>query len=170
MEYQNFNNPGSQQLRNFVSKLKPKMLIIELVAAAVIACGIYLKHKNAEGASLLIAIPLIVLAMLYYFSAFAVYERDEKVMSKITVFIKYMVFWGKSTAIIAILFDILHWQNSGGLYFAGFLALIPSVIVSLYYKLKGNESEIFNNAEILRSIIVILFAVCIFYFNYKGAL
>jgi hypothetical protein len=163
--FNDFSSGNSRKQFEFAGKMKPYLFISEICAFAIVLIGLYLRYSEIEIFTYFITIPLILLAIFYFFLGFAKYETDEKTYSKLLDFFVYISGWGKSAAIIGILYSIIHWPGDKMMLTVGMITLLFSLIVSLYYFLKNNKSEIFKMQEIIRSFIIISISAAAYFFE-----
>ena len=163
--FDQFSSGNSRKQLEFAGKMKPYLFISEICAFAIVLIGLYLKYSEIEIFTFFIAIPLVLLATFYYLLAYAKYETDEIPNTKLLNFIVYISTWGKSMAIVGILFAFVQWPGDKTMLTVGMITLLLSVIVSLYYFLNNNKSEIFKMQEIIRSFIILSFAVASYFFE-----
>jgi hypothetical protein len=102
--------------------------------------------------------------------AFAKYETDSKPNYNILNFIKYLLGWSKSTAVVGILYAFVNWPGADVMLTVGLITSGIVILVSLIFNIYGNKSEIFKFPEIIRSVIIVLLAACVLYFDFGGKL
>jgi len=146
-------------------KLKPKSVIIEIILVAFTIIGVLLKVNNIPGANLVVTISMIFLSQLYYFLAFAGYEKSEKLNDKVYILIKNLLHWSKSICVIGILFVLTNWPGYELMITVGLITLIPSFFIILYFLLIEDKSEIFSVYELIRSFILISVIALLNFYN-----
>jgi hypothetical protein len=158
------NNRKSGKQIEFAQKIKPHQLKIEMVLGVVVLMGLIMRYYHVSYSGVTLSISLILLSILYFFLAFAKYETDAKPKENVLELLTYILGWGKSVAIMGILFNLTKWTGAAVMLQVGCISLGIVILVSLIFNIYGNKSEIFKLSEIIRSFIILLATLSTYYY------
>lgn len=147
---------NSKEMTAFGNWIKNKILKYELVLLLLIAACLMMKNGHIPFSGYISVISFSIIASIYIFSTFASHEESDITASDL--FIYKIAAFGSSTALIGILFTILHWPNSFQMIITGLPTLSISLIYIMYQKSKRPEMNLFNSWLIIRFVALLLIA------------
>jgi len=129
-------NPTNQKLSDIGNTVVQKFMKYEIPLALFFVFFLILKMSTELPASVFITLILSSLAILYYFSAFAI--PNEKA-DKVELFINKIAFIGCSVTLIGMLFKLQSWQGNNIMLWIGCTVLIILIPSILLIKSKKND-------------------------------
>jgi hypothetical protein len=159
------NKSRKQEIEmEFIQKIKPHQLKIELVLSVFVLLGLMMRYYHVPYSGVVLSISLILLSILYFFLASAKYETDAKPRYTILNFLKYLLGWSKSAAIVGILYALVNWPGTEVMLKVGSITSGIIILASLIFNNYGNKSEIFKLSETIRSFIILLATLFTYYY------
>ena len=138
-----------------ITNKRKYQLIIELILLSVSVIAFFVSYT-------LLTVSLSLFAMFYFFLSFTEIKVSSKVNIKVSVFIKYLSGWGKSIIVMGILYALLNWPFGSMMLSIGIILVIALSLAILYYLLKGIKDDFVSNVELLRNVLILLFAIYIY--------
>lgn len=133
-----------------------KAITIELFLWTLAAAGIAMVLSGNESGQLLSTVPLGILGVYYFFSAFNLYGQKEEDVSTaqqgIRSFVAKMTFWGSAIASLGILFGIAGFEGGETMLTLGMATLMFMLLAVLIMSFKPGikmQFHVFTYARLL---------------------
>ncbi len=150
------SNPNDIKAK-IAAKVKPWTGKIEIIAALLILIGVSLKYSGIEGMESLIIIAFTTLSIIYFISAFYIYE--ELLTSPFAMFAIKLNGLSLSVLSLGILFAIQHFHGNDMMLIVGTLNVFISLLLLLFTMNSNTKSDTLRIPTTIRTLIIGLLGV-----------
>jgi hypothetical protein len=144
----------NEQATKIANWIAPRIDNYEAILFLIFSIALILRISTAVPTDILMVLTLLVLAILYFFNAFAII--DDPYAGGVESFLHKLASWACSITIIGILFRIENWTNYKLMLMTGCCTLVIIFPIILYIKSKKTELTHFNSRYVLRIILICL--------------
>ncbi len=141
--------------------IAPKLKKLEMIFISISIIGMLLFCSNSDQNIIILNIGLFLLSTLYFFRSFAPIGIFAE--PGVDNFMKYIGFWGLSTAIVGILFRISNLPGWNMMLATGCFVLIFFVGFGLYWTKKHDKIKSIYMPIIFRGLIIIILGLLLFF-------
>jgi hypothetical protein len=148
MKY-NMQNEQASKIGNWIVLRIDKY---EIILALVFIMTLFLKRSTDLPVGVFMALSLLALSTLYFFSGFAIII-DEHAGGK-EIFVHKLASWSCSVGLISILYRLQGWVPYKIMAIVGCGTLLILLLVIFYLNSKKSELKLFNSRYIIRMILI----------------
>jgi hypothetical protein len=147
----------SEQVKKIGNLVKKSLDKYEAILGFIFVILIILKISTNFQFTVLITLVIMILAISYFFSAFAVPEIEN--IGGFELFIHKLASWGCSVALMGLLYRLNSWLGGYFMQHIGSLATVFSLISIVILKNRKPDLSIFYSRWILRLLFISIIGV-----------
>jgi hypothetical protein len=145
-------NNQNEQLTKIANRITPRLDRYESVIFLILLVALLLRISTNLPTGIVIALALISLSTLYFFSAFS-FKEDEHT-GGMGLFIEKLTAISASVGVIGMLFTLQRWPGADKMLLIGCGTLLISLPIIYYYKSRIPELKIFTSRMVIRTIVI----------------
>jgi len=144
---------NNENIRIISNKVNEKLTKYEKWFLLILVIITTLKLTINFQIGILTVLVTLVLGSMYFFSAFS-YDYNPE-LSLFDKFINKIIYWASSVSCVSILFKLLNYPGNDFFMKIGLSSIAVSILIILFRKMKGIESNVLNKSLIIRLVILI---------------